>query len=101
MGVFAATAAIAFVYLLSWVLRMFGIEIPFLHQGGMMSIGISVLIIGVATMNLLLDFDNIEKGAQNGAPQYMEWYSAMGLLITLVWLYFEMLRLLANISRSR
>ncbi len=100
-GVFAATAAIALVYLLSWALRLFGIEIPFLHESGAMGIGISVVIIGIATMNLLLDFDNIEKGAMNGAPQYMEWYSAMGLLITLVWLYLEMLRLLAKLSRSR
>ena len=66
-----------------------------------MGILISVGIIVVATLNLLLDFDNIEKGEMHGAPQYMEWFSAMGLLVTLVWLYLEMLRLLAKISRSR
>ncbi len=101
LGVFAATAAIAFVYLLSFALSFFGIEIPYLHENSGMGILISVAIIVVATLNLLLDFDNIEKGEMHGAPQYMEWFSAMGLLVTLVWLYLEMLRLLAKISRSR
>ncbi len=101
MGVVAATAAIALVYVVSMILRMFGIEMPFLHQGGMMGIGISVAIIVVATLNLLLDFDNIEKGEMHSAPKYMEWYSAMGLLITLVWLYLELLRLLSKVARER
>lgn len=101
VGVMAATAAIALLYLVSMVLGFFGIQIPYLHEGGAMGIGISLLIIGIATMNLLIDFDNIEKGAQYAAPKYMEWYSAMGLLITLVWLYLEMLRLLSKIARSR
>ncbi len=101
MGVFAATASIAFVYLLSFALSFFGIEIPYLHENSGMGILISVGIIVVATLNLLLDFDNIEKGEMYGAPQYMEWFSAMGLLVTLVWLYLEMLRLLSKISRSR
>lgn len=99
-GIIMATGAIALVYLLSMALRLFGINMPYLHQGGMIGIGISLVIIGVASMNLLLDFDNIEKGAQYGAPKYMEWFSAMGLLITLVWLYLEILRLLSRLSRD-
>ena len=101
MGVFVATAAIALLYLVNFVLSMFGVSIPMMHEGGTMGILISVGVIVVATMNLLIDFDNIEKGAQYGSPKYMEWYSAMGLLITLVWLYLELLRLLSRISRSR
>lgn len=99
-GIMMATGAIALIYILSMVLRMFGIEMPYLHQGGMIGIGISLVIIGVASMNLLLDFDNFEKGAQYGAPKYMEWYSAMGLLVTLVWLYLEIIRLLSKLSRD-
>lgn len=99
-GIMMATGAIALVYIVSMVLRMFGINMPFLHQGGMIGIGISLVIIGVASMNLLLDFDNFEKGAQYGAPKYMEWYSAMGLLVTLVWLYLEIIRLLSRLSRD-
>lgn len=97
-GVVMATGAIALVYILSWVLGMFGIQVPFIHEGGMIGIGITVVIIGVAALNLLLDFDNFEKGEQYGAPKYMEWFSAMGLLITLVWLYIEFLRLLSLLS---
>ncbi len=97
-GVIMATGAVALVYVVSMVLGMFGIQVPFLHQGGMIGIGISVVIIGIASMNLLLDFDNFEKGEQYGAPAYMEWFSAMGLLITLVWLYLEVLRLVAMLS---
>ncbi|MEZ4958696.1 MAG: Bax inhibitor-1/YccA family protein [Saprospiraceae bacterium] len=99
-GVVMATGAVLLVYLLSFVLGFFGISVPYLHQGGMIGIGISLVIIGVATLNLLLDFDNFEKGEQYGAPAYMEWFSAMGLLITLVWLYFEILRLLSILNRD-
>jgi len=99
-GVMMATGAIMLVYALSWILSIFGITIPYLHQGGMMGIGISVVIIGVASMNLLLDFDNFEKGEQYGAPAYMEWFSAMGLIITLVWLYLEIIRLIAMVTSS-
>lgn len=95
MGVVMATGAILVVYILSWVLGMFGVTIPFLHQGGMMGMGISLVIIGIASLNLLLDFDNFERGEQAREPEYMEWFSAMGLLITLVWLYVEILRFLA------
>ena len=94
-GVFMATGGIALVYLLNFVLSFFGISIPYLHSGGTIGIVISIAIIGIASLNLLLDFDNFEKGEQYGAPKYMEWFSAMGLLITLVWIYVEVLRLLA------
>lgn len=97
-GVIMATGAIFLMYLLSWILGMFGMNLPFLHEGGMMGIGISLVIIGVASLNLLLDFDNFEKGERYRAPQYMEWFCAVGLLVTLVWLYLEMLRLLAMLS---
>ncbi|MCG8329534.1 MAG: Bax inhibitor-1/YccA family protein [Chitinophagales bacterium] len=99
-GVIMATGAVFVVYLLSWVLSMFGINMPYLHEGGMIGIGISLVIVGIASLNLLLDFDNFEKGEQYGAPKYMEWFSAMGLLVTLVWLYIEILRLIAIFSSN-
>lgn len=99
-GVMMATGAIMLVYVVSFVLSFFGINVPYLHEGGTMGIIISLVIIGVASLNLLLDFDNFEKGEQYGSPQYMEWFCAMGLLITLVWLYIEILRLLAIFSSS-
>lgn len=99
-GVMMATGAIFLVYIVSFVLSFFGINVPYLHEGGTMGIVISLVIIGVASLNLLLDFDNFEKGEKYGAPEYMEWFSAMGLLITLVWLYVEILRLLAIFSSS-
>ena len=99
-GVVMATGAVLLVYVLNWILSFFGMNMPFLHDGGWMSIGISLVIIGIATLNLLLDFDNFEKGEQYKAPAYMEWFSAMGLLITLVWLYLEILRLVAMLSSN-
>ena len=95
-----ATGAIFVFYLLNWILSMFGVHMPYLHQGGWMGIGISLVIVAVASLNLLLDFDNFEKGEKFGAPAYMEWFSAMGLLITLVWLYVEILRLIALFSSN-
>lgn len=100
MGVFMATGAVVLLYLLSWGLSYFGINLPYLHEGGMMGIGISLVIIVIAALNLLLDFDFFEKGEQYGAPKYMEWFAGMGLLITLVWLYIEFLRLLSILSRD-
>lgn len=97
-GIIMATGAIVLVYIVSIVLSFFGITVPYLHQGGAIGIGISLVIIGVAAMNLLLDFDNFEKGEQMGAPGYMEWFFAMGLLVTLVWLYIEILRLLSILT---
>lgn len=96
-GIIMATVAVMVVYLASWGLSYFGIEVPYLHEGGIMGIGISLLIIGIASMNLLLDFDMFEKGEQLGAPKHMEWFAAMGLLVTLVWLYIEFLRLLSKL----
>lgn len=98
MGVVMATGGIFLVYLLTWILGFFGINMPFIHDTGMMGIGISAFIIVIACMNLLLDFDNFERGEKYGAPKYYEWFSAMGLLITLVWLYIELLRLLSKLS---
>jgi uncharacterized YccA/Bax inhibitor family protein len=96
MGVVMATGAIMMLYLVSIVLRFFGITIPFIHEGGTFGIIFSLAVIGIASLNLLLDFDNIVKGEQYNAPKYMEWFTAMGLMITLIWLYFEILRLLAK-----
>lgn len=95
-GVIMATGSIALLYLLSFVLSFFGIHIPFIHEGGTIGIIFSLGVIAIASLNLLLDFDMIVKGEQYGAPKYMEWFSAMGLMITLVWLYFEILRLLGK-----
>lgn len=100
LGVTAATMGIGFVYLISFVLGFFGIEVPYLHSNGLIGIGISVFIVIIAALNLVLDFDFIENGSRNGLPKYMEWYGAFGLLVTLVWLYLEILRLLAKL-RSR
>ncbi len=99
-GVMIATGAIFVVYLASMALSFFGITIPYLHQGGMIGIGISLLIIGVAAFNLLLDFDNIEQGVARGLPSRYEWVFSMGLLVTLVWLYVEILRLIAIMNRD-
>ena len=97
-GVVAATGAICLVYFVSIVLSMFGVAVPFLRSFSWQGIGISLVIVGVAAFNLLLDFDFIEKGAQSQAPKYMEWYGAFGLMVTLVWLYLEILRLLQQIN---
>jgi len=93
-----ATAGIAVFYLISMVLRMFGMNIPFIHEGSLIGIGFSVFVVAIAALNLILDFDMIEKGTEMGAPKYMEWYCAFGLLVTIVWLYLEMLRLLSKLS---
>ncbi len=97
-GVSMAVGAVMLLYLVSWVLTLLGISIPFLHTGGPIGIGISAVIIVIASLNLLLDFDTFEKGEKYGAPEYMEWFSAMGLLFTLIWLYLEILRLLSFLS---
>jgi uncharacterized YccA/Bax inhibitor family protein len=96
--IIAATLAIMAYYLISWLLSMFTSFVPVHHGNSWISIGVSVFVIVIAAMNLFLDFDNIEKGAAAKMPKYMEWYSAMGLMITLVWLYVEFLRLLSKLS---
>ncbi|MEM9823507.1 MAG: Bax inhibitor-1/YccA family protein, partial [Bacteroidota bacterium] len=94
--VMTATGAIMLVYLASMVLYFFSIDMPFLHDQSPIGIGISLLIVGVASMKLLVDFDNFEKGEQLKTPSYMEWYFGMSLLFTLIWLYLEILWLLSN-----
>jgi uncharacterized YccA/Bax inhibitor family protein len=102
LGIFAATGGIALVYLLGFVLGFFGISVPLIHSSGTFGILFSVFVVIVAALNLVLDFDFIEQGANRGAPKHMEWYGAFGLLVTLVWLYLEILRLLSKLqSRSR
>ncbi|NGP87883.1 Bax inhibitor-1/YccA family protein [Fodinibius halophilus] len=98
MGVVAATGGIFLVYLASFVLGFFGINVSLIHGSGLMGIGFSLIIVGVAALNLVLDFDMIEKGAQAGAPKYFEWYASFSLMITLVWLYIEILRLLSKLQ---
>ena len=100
LGIVAATGAIALFYVASLLLGMFGIAIPFIHGSGVIGIGFSLFVVTIAALNLVLDFDFIENGAARGAPQYMEWYAAFGLIVTLVWLYIEILRLLSKL-RSR
>jgi uncharacterized YccA/Bax inhibitor family protein len=96
--VFVATAGIGIFYLVAMVMRLFGTEMPYLHDNGPIGIGISLVIVVVAALNLILDFDMIEQGAATGAPKYFEWFGAFGLLVTIVWLYLEMLRLLSKLS---
>ncbi|OAD20239.1 membrane protein containing DUF1112 [Candidatus Thiomargarita nelsonii] len=99
LGIVAATGAICLIYILDLVLRFIGLSIPFIHEGGFFGIAFSLFVVAIAAFNLVLDFDFIVQGAENGAPKYMEWYSAFGLLVTLVWLYLEILRLLAKTRR--
>jgi uncharacterized YccA/Bax inhibitor family protein len=99
LGIVAATGAIALLYLVNIVMSMFGKPIGFIHDSGMLGIIFSVVVVVIAALNLVLDFDFIENGAENGAPKYMEWYGAFGLTVTLVWLYLEILRLLAKLRR--
>ena len=97
LGIVAATGGIAVFYLISLGLGFFGIQMPLIHSSGTFGILFSLFVVGVASFNLLLDFDLIENGAAMGAPKYMEWYGAFGLLVTLVWLYLEILRLLSKL----
>ncbi|EMR01286.1 Bax inhibitor-1/YccA family protein [Cesiribacter andamanensis] len=95
-----ATLAIAAVYLLSFILSLFGQQLPYIHEGGWMGIGFSLLVIGIASLHLLLDFTLIQEGIASGAPKYMEWYAAFSLLVTLVWLYIELMRLLLKLAEA-
>lgn len=98
LGVVAATGGIALVYLATIVLGFFGIDIPMIHGNGIVGIGFSLFVVVIAALNLVLDFDFIETGVERGAPKYMEWYGAFGLMVTLVWLYIEFLRLLSKLQ---
>lgn len=99
--IITATAGVAVFYLIAIVLRMFGIDIAFIHEGSNMGILFSLVIVAIAAMNLILDYDMIEQGAAMGAPKYMEWYCAFGLLVTIVWLYMEILRLLSKFASRK
>jgi len=101
LGVFAATGGIMLIYLASFVMSFFGASIPMIHSSGTFGILFSVAVVTVAALNLVLDFDFIEQGAESGAPKYMEWYAAFGLMVTLVWLYLEILRLLSKLQERR
>lgn len=99
--IMTATMGIALVYLINLVMSFFGSSLPLIHSSGPIGIGFSLIVVGVAAFNLVLDFDLIERGAERGAPQYMEWYGAFALLVTLVWLYLEILRLLQKLQEQR
>ena len=99
LGVVAATGGICLLYIVSMVMGFFGARIPFIHDSGPIGIGFSIFVVIIASLNLVLDFDFIEKGSEAGAPKYMEWYGAFGLIVTLIWLYIEILRLLAKLQR--
>lgn len=101
LGVAAATGGIALLYLTTLVLGFFGVRIPHIYESGLIGIGFSLFVVVVAALNLVLDFDFIESGAASGAPKYMEWYAAFGLMVTLIWLYLEILRLLAKLRSRR
>jgi uncharacterized YccA/Bax inhibitor family protein len=101
LGVFAATGGIALVYLISMVMGFFGRSIPYIHESGTIGIAFSLFVVTIAALNLVLDFDFIERGTEMGAPRYMEWVGAFGLLVTLIWLYLEILRLLAKLQDRR
>ena len=104
LGIFAATAGIGVVYLISFLMSMFGgAGLPVMNpaNSSMLSVGFSLFVVVMASLNLVMDFDFIEEGVKKGAPKYMEWYGAFGLLVTLIWLYLEILRLLAKLSSRR
>lgn len=97
-GVMMATGAVFFAYMISWIMSLFGMPMGFMHSSGPLGILINLAIIVIAALNLIMDLDFIEKGSQMGAPKYMEWYGAFGLMVTLIWLYIEFLRLLSRFA---
>jgi uncharacterized YccA/Bax inhibitor family protein len=97
-GLVAGMTGVFLLYLVEFVLYLCGIRVPYLHESGFVGIAFSLFLVGLAAFNLVLDFDFVETGAKSGAPKYMEWYGAFGLLVTLVWLYLEVLRLLAKVQ---
>lgn len=101
LGVVAATGAIALVYIVSMVLGFFHVNVPFITGSGIFSILFSVFVVGIAALNFILDFDFIAQGSRAGVPKYMEWYGAFALMVTLIWLYIEILRLLAKLNDRR
>jgi uncharacterized YccA/Bax inhibitor family protein len=101
IGIVAATGGIAIVYFASMILGLFHVQIPGIFGSGPVGIVFSLVVVVVAALNLILDFAVIEDGARRGSPKYMEWYSAFGLMVTLVWLYLEMIRLLSKLREQR
>ena len=99
MGIVAATGGIMVFYLLQMLMGFFGFQFTSINGSGFIGIGFSLFVVAIAALNLVLDFDFIERGVQYGAPKYMEWYGAFGIIVTLVWLYLEILRLLAKMRR--
>lgn len=95
--IMVSTMAIALVYLVSFILSFFQIQIPFMHGNGVFSIAFSLFVVGIAALNLILDFDFVEEASRYNSPKYMEWYGAFGLMVTLIWLYIEILNLLAKL----
>jgi uncharacterized YccA/Bax inhibitor family protein len=98
IGVVAATGAVCLVYLVDMVVSLFGTRLPFIHETGVVGIGFSLVVVVIAALNLILDFDFIEQGVRREAPKYMEWYGGFSLLVTLVWMYLEILRLLSKLA---
>jgi uncharacterized YccA/Bax inhibitor family protein len=99
MVVACGVGAICLVYLVSWIMSFFGSAIPLINGGGVIGIGFSLIVVVFAAMCLAVDFDFIERGSQSGMPKYMEWYAAFGLMVTLIWLYLEILKLLSKFAR--
>lgn len=97
LGIVAATGGIALFYMASIVVGFFGVQMPLIHSNGIYGIAFTLFVVVIAALNLVLDFDFIEQGAEMGAPKYMEWYAAFGLMVTLVWLYLEILRLISKL----
>ncbi|HEV7999742.1 MAG TPA: Bax inhibitor-1/YccA family protein [Planctomycetaceae bacterium] len=98
IGLVSATGAVCLVYVADMLLAFFGIRIPYIHESGLVGIGFSVVVVIIAALNLVLDFDFISRGVQLQAPKYMEWYGGFSLLVTLVWMYLEILRLLSKLQ---
>lgn len=100
-GVMIATCGVGLLYVAGMVMRLVGRSVPFIHDSGPLGIGFSVVVVGLAAFNLVVDFQFIERGARSGAPRHLEWYGAFSLLVTLVWLYIELLRLLSKLQGRR
>ncbi|MEK9727019.1 MAG: Bax inhibitor-1/YccA family protein [Candidatus Margulisiibacteriota bacterium] len=101
LGLTAAMGGLFFFYIINFILSFFGMGISSVYGNGLIGIGFSLIVVVIAALNLVLDFDFIEQGAQQGAPKYMEWYGAFGLMVTLIWLYIEILRLLSKLQSRR
>jgi uncharacterized YccA/Bax inhibitor family protein len=99
LGIVAATGGICLVYLATFLLGLFHVRVPYIHESGLIGIGFSLFVVVIAALNLVLDFDFIERGAEQGAAKHLEWYGAFGLMVTLVWLYVEILHLLMKLQR--